>query len=84
VAEAGQRTGRLLVACRRARAAGAPGGPPRRRVTLCRAQGADARAAAAQGRFYFAVLSAPEHLRFSPLAASSVCFSVDNDLVRPR
>ncbi len=28
------------------------------------------------------MLTAPEHLRFSPLAAASVCFSVDNDLVR--
>jgi hypothetical protein len=29
------------------------------------------------------VLSAPENLRYSQLAAASVCFSVDNDLVRP-
>ena len=36
-----------------------------------------------QSRFYFAVLSAPEQLRHSALAAASVCFSVDNELVRP-
>jgi hypothetical protein len=41
------------------------------------------RRGAPQNRLYFAVLSAPENLRYSQLAASAVCFSVDNDLVRP-
>lgn len=36
-----------------------------------------------QGRFYFAVLSAPEELRYSATAAASLCFSVDSELARP-